>query len=307
MSIHLQGSAYGQADNNSRMPMPAMTHPVATERSRAIARLARPEPARHGDAFTALRLGSLAFGREGDPVLNLDHFRMGGPTFPPHAHAGFSAVTYMLPESAGAMRNRDSRGDISLIPPGGLHWTAAGSGIVHEEVPDRTGVTVEGFQIFIRQPVAQENAAPLVHHVEPADISVVRLSPGSVRVLAGHYGGLPAALATPSPLTLLDVVLPAKESFSWAPDPGIETCALYLFAGSLDVGGLVVAAPMLILFARGEIGIAFAARDRARVLLLAGAALDAPSVSNGPFVLSSQAALSDAVHRYRSGAMGRLD
>src|ERR1700750_2818805 len=110
------------------MPPPAMARPLPVAAPRPIVRVARPEPARHGDAFTALRMGSLAFGREGDTVINLDHFRMGGPTFPPHAHAGFSAITYMLPESAGAMRNRDSLGDVSLIPPGGLHWTAAGSG-----------------------------------------------------------------------------------------------------------------------------------------------------------------------------------
>jgi len=282
--------------------MPAMTSLAGTESTRAIARIVRPEPARHGDAFTALRMGSLAFGREGDPVINLDHFRMGGPTFPPHAHAGFSAITYMLLESTGGMRNRDSRGDTSLIPPGGLHWTAAGCGIVHEEVPDRPDETVEGFQIFIRQPVVQETAAPVIHHVEPGDVPMA----DGVRVLAGRYGDLAAPFTTPSPLTMLDIALAADAPFDWSPDPGLDTCALYLFAGRLAIDDAEITAPALILFARGAAPIRFAAREDARVLLIAGAALDAPSVSNGPFVLSSQTALTDAVHRYRSGAMGRL-
>jgi len=287
--------------------MAAMSSPASIEPLRAVARVVRPEPARHGDAFTALRLGSLAIGGEGDPVINVDHFRMAGPTFPPHAHAGFSAITYMLPESVGAMRNRDSRGDVSLIPPGGLHWTAAGSGIVHEEVPDRAGETIEGFQIFVRQPIAQETAAPAIHHVEPHAVPVVRFDGGEIRVLAGRAGDAAAPFTPPSPLCLLDIALDPGAPFAWSPDPGIATCALYLFAGRLDIDGTAVAAPALILFARGQAAIEFDARDRARFLLLAGAPLDAPSVSNGPFVLSSQAALNDAVQRYRSGAMGRLD
>ena len=35
-------------------------------------------------------------------ILNIDHFEMSEPTFPPHPHAGFSAVTWILPWSPGA-------------------------------------------------------------------------------------------------------------------------------------------------------------------------------------------------------------
>lgn len=31
-----------------------------------------------------------------DPFLSVDYFRMSAPTFPPHPHAGFSAVTYLF-------------------------------------------------------------------------------------------------------------------------------------------------------------------------------------------------------------------
>jgi redox-sensitive bicupin YhaK (pirin superfamily) len=262
--------------------------------------------AQHGDAFIARRMGATAFGREGDPFFNVDHFRMGRPTFPPHAHAGFSAVTYMLPESAGGMLNRDSRGDRTAIPPGGLHWTAAGSGIVHEEVPERDGTTVEGLQIFVRQPVAQETVPPVIHHVEPNAVPVVPLGRGHVRVLTGSYGGRVAPFDPPSPLALFDVALPAGEAFDWTPQPGLHACSVYLFAGRLEVAGREIAAPALVAFVRGEAPIQLEARDDARLVLFAGTPLDAPSFSNGPFVLSSEAALDDAVRRYRSGTMGML-
>lgn len=269
-------------------------------------RLCVPERARIGQGFSAARMGTAMFGREGDPVLNLDHFLMSSPTFPPHAHAGFSAVTYMLPGSPAGMRNRDSRGDASVIPPGGLHWTAAGAGIVHEEVPDRAGLTAEGFQIFVRQPVEQETAPPVIHHLEPGDLPLVRLPEGSARVLAGTFDGNTAPFAPPSPLTLLDISLAAAGSFAWAPPAEQSCCSIYLFAGRIDLDGRRFVAPALILLERDETQLTVTADEPARFLLMAGRPLDAPSVSNGPFVLSSPAALDEAVSRYRSGAMGTL-
>ncbi|MFB2920991.1 MULTISPECIES: pirin family protein [Aerosakkonema] len=84
-----------------------------------------------------------------DPFLNLVDFHMSQPTFKPHPHAGFSAVTYMFEDSEGAFINRDSLGDRSRIAPGDLHWTQAGSGMLHEEVPERAGVDCHGLQMFV--------------------------------------------------------------------------------------------------------------------------------------------------------------
>ncbi|HEX7781598.1 MAG TPA: pirin family protein [Sphingobium sp.] len=304
MYIHLWRNASGI--DRDRSAMPELSHADPLVAVRAISRIAEPTNAQHGAAFSARRMGASAFGQEGDPFLNLDHFRMGGPTFPPHAHAGFSAVTYMLPESQAGMHNRDSRGDSSVIPPGGIHWTTAGSGIVHEEVPEREGVIIEGFQIFIRQPVAQESEPPIIHHADPEDVPAMQIGRGSVRVLAGRYRGVAAPFETPSPLALIDVDLPDGEVFDWTAEAHMPGCAIYLFAGWLAVDRREIKAPALILFERGDAPIHCIAREHTRLMLLAGAPLDAPSVSNGPFVLSSHAALEAAVSRYHSGAMGRL-
>jgi redox-sensitive bicupin YhaK (pirin superfamily) len=275
--------------------------------ARRVARIVASTPARHGSAFTAMRIGGGIFGSEGDPFLALDHFYMAGPTFPPHAHAGFSAVTYILPESRGGMLNRDSLGDRSLIPAGGVHWTAAGSGIVHEEVPDRPGVTVEGFQIFVRQPIAQERTPPVIHHVEPGNVPVVAFDGGgSARVLAGALEGVSAPFAAPSPLCLLDVTLPAGATFRWTPEWSDGGCAIYLFAGELAIDARPLGAPNVIVFERGDEAITLRAETDARLALLAGEPINAPGISNGPFTMSSEAALRDAVERYRSGAMGTL-
>ena len=173
-----------------------------------VARVLKPDHTQRGERFEAQRMGPTFFGAEGDPFLNLDHFRMRTPTFPPHPHAGFSAVTYLLPESAGAMLNRDGRGDRRVIGQGGVHWTASGSGLVHEEVPEPPGSLAEGLQIFIRQPVAQERAPAVVHHTDPVDVPLVAISAGSwVRVVAGVFGAFAAPFDPPSPMQILDIAL----------------------------------------------------------------------------------------------------
>nr|CUV10899.1 putative 12-oxophytodienoate reductase [Ralstonia solanacearum] len=121
----------------------------------AIATLQR---ANHGSHFRAYLLrGAAALI---DPFIGVDHARMSAPTFPPHPHAGFSAVSYLFLDSETGIDNRDSIGTHNLTRPGGLHWTTAGRGIVHEEVPAETGKTVHSLQSFVNLPPQRRATAP---------------------------------------------------------------------------------------------------------------------------------------------------
>ncbi len=273
-----------------------------------IERIAAPDHARQGAGFEALRIGPAIFGRAADPFLNVDHFRMRTPTFPPHPHAGFSAVTYLLPESPGNMLNRDGRGDRSVIRPGGVHWSAAGSGLVHEEVPEPVGSLAEGLQIFVRQPAAQEREPPVIHHVAPSDVPVVDLAPGSwVRVVAGAFGPLTAPFEPPSPLQILDIALAPGSAVDWTSPMRGAGVSLYLFSGALDIDGTELAAPNHVVFAPGTAAFRLAATiGDTRCVIFAGQALDQPSVNDGPFVLSTPEAITDAFARYRRGEMGTI-
>ena len=273
-----------------------------------IQRIVSPTHARRGEGFEALRIGPDLFGREGDPFLNVDHFRMRTPTFPPHPHAGFSAVTYLLPESPSGMLNRDGRGDRSVIQPGGVHWTAAGSGLVHEEVPEPAGSLAEGLQIFVRQPAEQERLPARIHHVDPDLMPVVSIGERSwVRVVAGTFGEAEAPFEPPSPLQILDVALAPGAGLAWNSPWSAGTVTLYLFSGAIDVDDTDIPAPRLVVFARGTAAIRLSATiGDARFVLFAGQPLNQTSVSAGPFVLSNQAAVDDAFARYRRGDMGMI-
>jgi hypothetical protein len=273
-----------------------------------ITRVVTPSTVSPTPDFRATRLDPAILRDDASPLMSVDHFVMRAPTFPPHPHAGFSAVTYVLPESAGAMLNRDSRGDHSRIAPGGLHWTAAGAGIVHEEVPERRGVPVEGFQIFIKQPREAELAPPAVQHVEPAEVPDVDAGEGArVRVLAGSHRGHAAPVVPPSPFLALDVMLAPAATFRWASPDADRASVAYLFRGSALVNGTSVGSPAMIALGRGAGSLtALAGGEGARIALFSGRPLDGPIHWQGPFALSSPAALRSAFERYQAGEMGRL-
>lgn len=161
--------------------------------------------ANHGSHFRAYGLRGLA--AMINPFLGVDHAWMSAPTFPPHPHAGFSAVSYVFLDSETGIDNRDSLGTLNLIRPGGLHWATAGSGIVHEEVPAEAGKTVHSLQIFVNLARERQNIAPFALTVEPEDVPVVQLPGAKVRVPVGSFNDARSPLLPPTEVTMLDISL----------------------------------------------------------------------------------------------------
>ncbi|MCA1812632.1 MAG: pirin family protein, partial [Halobacteriales archaeon] len=89
-----------------------------------------------------------------DPFLLLDNFGSANPAdylrgFPWHPHRGMETVTYML---GGVTEHEDSLGNKGSIRPGEVQWMSAGSGILHQEMPQRTDGLLTGFQLWINLP-----------------------------------------------------------------------------------------------------------------------------------------------------------
>ena len=161
--------------------------------------------ANHGSRFRAYGLrGASALI---DPFLGVDHAWMSAPTFPPHPHIGFSAVSYVFLDSETGIDNQDSIGNRNLIRPGGLHWMAAGKGVVHEEVPAESGKTVHSLQIFVNLPPELRSAAPFSLSIEPQDVPILQLPGTKIRVPTGVFGDTESPLNPPTNVTMLDISL----------------------------------------------------------------------------------------------------
>ncbi len=264
---------------------------------------------RAGPGFTSFSLRGIP-GATLDPFLNLDDFRMSEPTFPPHPHAGFSAVTYMFEDSPGTFTNRDSLGDESLIGPGTLHWTQAARGMMHEEIPQRRGVECHGLQMFVNLRSDHKLAAPRAFHVDARDVPECRDYAGArIRVLAGSLAGVRSALSELlTPVSLFDVHLRAGARVS-IPVAASTNCFVLSISGSGTSGperAAIIAHDAVAFADDGDAVELAAGSDGLHVLLAAGKPLGEPVVFAGPFAMTTRTDAEAAIARYERGEMGRL-
>lgn len=143
------------------------------------------------------------------PFIGVDHYWMNAPTFPPHRHQGMSAISYLFEDSETGMANRDSIGTQNLIQAGGLHWTTAGRGVTHEEVPAEVGKTVHGLQFFVDLSESNSQIEPFPLILEAQDVPVIHLPNARVRVPLGSYGDVHSPMNPPTEVTMLDISLQA--------------------------------------------------------------------------------------------------
>jgi redox-sensitive bicupin YhaK (pirin superfamily) len=256
-----------------------------------------------------LTLAPLLDGRPLGPFMSIVRFRLKDRVFPPHPHAGFSAITYVLESSATAMRNRDSLGDYSSIKPGGSHWTIANSGMMHEETPDQNGSTVDGFRIFLNHPSSHKHAAPHSAHFDPDVLPSRGIALGvTAKAIIGAYDDLrsPATPFTPAMMLQIDLEADARYEADfpagWSVGLLVETGTVVLsIAGGraeLGLAGYVVFGP--------KVPVALTAKAASRVFLFGGLDIDEPIATGGPFIMNDDEEIADAFTMFRAGAMGSL-
>lgn len=263
-----------------------------------------------GSGFRAYSLRGGETAEPIDPFLGVDHAWMSTATFQPHPHAGFSAVSYLFLDSETGIDNRDSLGNRNRIQPGGLHWTAAGRGIVHEEVPAVEGDTVHMLQIFVNLAVDRQNAEPFVLSIEPQDVPVMRLPGAKIRVPLGSFGGVRSPLHPPTEVLLLDISLDDDAELSVPVSAGNSTFVMPVF-GTLEIDGESFDAnePRLPVFpaqtASHEVTLQ-AKQGKAKAVLFSGMPLRQPVHWQGSLALASVEALAASITAYKRGEFGSL-
>ncbi|EJN28515.1 Pirin-related protein [Pseudomonas sp. GM78] len=272
--------------------------------------IARLQRMNHGSQFRAFSLRGNQFAKPIDPFLAVDHAWISGPTFPPHPHAGFSAVSYLFLDSETGIENRDALGNRNLIRPGGLHWTAAGKGVVHEEVPAEPGKTVHMLQIFVNLPQERQADAPFALSLEAQDVPVVRLPGSKVRVPLGSFAQVSSPLSVPTDVTVLDISIEDGAELS-VPIPEGHVAFVMPIDGDVLVDGLTfnlieLKLPVNLPLGDDRLVRLRAPKGNAKAVLFSGAPLNQPVFWQGPLALASQPALAEALDRYQQGAFGKL-
>lgn len=258
--------------------------------------------------FSARMYPRDAFEGLADPVLQIDWFEMSGPTFPPHPHAGFSAVTYLFEDSPNGFINHDSMGTHCQIPPGAMHWSRASRGLVHEEFPIPDGGPVRGLQMFINIPADHQLDPAKAFHVAKKDVELSS-GPGWTSRVAAYGRTLEGnSDALPAPVLIEEIQI----------EEG-GTRALNLPAGW---GGLMIVMEGAVMVDEGrEVNtyeaIAMATDVEApltltglsagvRLALILGERTNQPAFQHGPMTLASRDLLKDRVESFNRGEFGTL-
>jgi quercetin 2,3-dioxygenase len=239
-----------------------------------------------------------------EPFLVFTEYYMNRQVFGPHAHAGISVMTYMLPDSKESFINRDSNGDFSFIEPGGLHITQAGSGVHHDEFPKTTGNEAHGFQIWINHSFENRLVVPKAMHASAAEIPEVETPDYKVRVLHGAFAGKTPSYQMVTNVRLLHIYLQPGKSITL---DAAEMAFTYGLNGNGATATAGISGQCLIVYDTiGDTITVQASHDGLEFMFATATPLNEQIVYGGPFVMTTPEQMAATKKRYGSGQMGSL-
>ena len=293
---------------------------------RPVKRVVQSKPTLEGAGVKLRRAFGFGNTTEFDPFLLLDDFRNENPDdylagFPWHPHRGIETITYVL---AGTVSHGDSLGNRGSLGAGDVQWMTAGSGILHQEMPQGdTHGRMHGFQLWANLPSSLKMTAPRYQDVSAPEIPEVVDDDGtSVRVICGSFWGktgpVDGVAADPR---YLDVTVPPGQRKRLAVETSRHAFA-YVFSGSgtfrdasqprgvrtEGIGRAETADPSetgnrsLVLFDNGDEISVQAGDEGIRFLLVSGKPIEEPVAWYGPIVMNTEEQLQQAYAELRDGS-----
>ena len=292
---------------------------------RPIKRLLKAKPTVEGAGVHLERAFGFGNTSDFDPFLLLDDFRNEKPEdylagFPWHPHRGIETITYVL---SGTVEHGDSLGNKGVLGAGDVQWMTAGSGIVHQEMPqgDEQG-RMHGFQLWANLPSSLKMTGPRYQDIRSGDIPQVVEDDGTrIRVIGGEIWGTSGPIdgiaAEPH---YIDVWVPPGRTRT-IPVETTRHAFAYVFQGSglfrdasepreVPTERVGPAQPppsetadnrTLVLFDRGDEVTVRAGEQGIRFLLVSGKPLQEPVAWSGPIVMNTRQELRQAFAEYQSG------
>ncbi len=243
-----------------------------------------------------------------DPFLLLDHFGSKNPEdyikgFPWHPHRGIETVTYMI---EGEVEHGDSIGNKGVIYSGDVQWMTAGSGIIHQEMPNAYEGEMKGFQLWVNLPAENKMMDPRYRGLTREEIPEAEIADGvRVKIISGKAGD------TSGPVTdivvdiqYMDVTIDPGIAHSFTVQDGY-TVFTFVFEGSGSFCGdpsRTVESDHLVFFRKDGDTLDIAAGENGvRFMLACGKPIGEPVAWGGPIVMNTDDELRRAFEEYQNG------
>ena len=293
--------------------------------ARKISKVFRSKPTLEGAGGHLRRVFANAEAGLFDPFLLLDDFRNTNREkyikgFPWHPHRGIETITYVL---TGDIEHGDSMGNKGVITSGDMQWMTAGSGVVHQEMPqgDARGV-MDGFQLWANLPRSNKMIDPRYRDVKAGQVPEVTTKTGArVKVICGTLEGKvgPVRDVVVDP-EYFDVTIPAGSDFAHDTPRG-HTVFAYVIQGkgifcgeknafAYETRGVnyfdmknepYVADGTAVLFSDGDRITVSAQSEPVRFLLISGKPIREPIAWYGPIVMNTYEELKTAFEEFEAG------
>jgi quercetin 2,3-dioxygenase len=239
-----------------------------------------------------------------EPVLVFTEYFMDAPVFGPHPHAGVSVMTYMLPDSKEGFINRDSLGDHSIIEPGGLHVTQAGSGMLHDEFPQTTGVETHGFQIWINHSHANRMVTPKGMHLNTNQVPEIITTDYKLRIVHGTFNEITSPLEMVTPLNMYHIFLQPNKSIAL---DAKEMAFVYVLNGEGKIANATIGLRNIVNFSEDGNAVTMnAGKKGVEFMYTTATPLKEQITYGGPFVMTTPEQMAEIKRRYGRGEMGSL-
>ncbi len=255
-----------------------------------------------------------------DPFLLFDDFRNDRPEdyqsgFPWHPHRGIETITYVL---SGTVDHGDSLGNSGSLGAGDLQWMTAGSGILHQEMPQGNAQgQMHGFQLWANLPSSLKMTTPRYQDIQSVDLPLLTEDDGTqIKIIIGDYKGKQSPVdgiaADPQ---YLDITVPAGLTKTFSVDTYRQAFAYVFegagqFAAASQAQGVLVEKSIsdqeinlrdmsgnrtLVQFGTGNEVTVQAGPHGIRFLLISGAPLQEPIAWHGPIVMNTKEEIRQAI------------
>lgn len=261
----------------------------------------RGSPGRDGAGVNLIRTFSHGEVREFDPFLMMDYFNSKDPNdyirgFPMHPHRGIETITYLV---RGEIDHEDSLGNQGVIKDGSCQWMNAGSGIMHQEMPQPSEHML-GVQVWLNLPAKRKMSHPAYNDLTSENIPLVEEDNLKVKVLAGNYKG------TVGPLVEEDTEpffyhfeATGEANVTFETDPAYNVY-FFVLEGEVKFGDKSYPMASGAVTEAGSL-MSFEFNGPAHVIVLGGRPLREPIAWGGPIVMNTQLELNQAFADLRNG------
>ena len=240
-----------------------------------------------------------------DPFLMMDFFDSTNPDdytrgFPWHPHRGIETVTYLI---KGEIEHGDSIGNQGVIKNGQCQWMTAGSGILHQELP-QSSPEMLGVQVWLNLAADKKMTEPQYGDITESMIPVYEDQEKKVKIIAGEFEDLKGEIQrTDTKAAFFDVQLKAESEFVFELPAEFNAYA-FLIRGEANFDQEkeeLKHYPQGVLYESGKKIRVNTAQNQARFLFLAGKKLEEPVAWGGPIVMNTGAELETASRELKNG------